>query len=56
MNNLISNYKRILEVLRKILKEQVLSKGNTMDYEEMYKTFAGRDPKAEPMLKARGLK
>lgn len=37
-------------------REQVLSKGNTMDYAEMYKTFAGRDPQAEPMLKARGLK
>ncbi|MBA6155520.1 M3 family metallopeptidase [Tenacibaculum sp. S7007] len=37
-------------------REQVLSKGNTMDYAEMYKTFAGRDPKAAPMLKARGLK
>lgn len=37
-------------------REQILSKGNTMDYAEMYKTFAGRDPKAEPMLKARGLK
>ncbi|KAB1159862.1 M3 family metallopeptidase [Tenacibaculum aiptasiae] len=37
-------------------REQILSKGNTMDYAEMYKTFAGRDPKAAPMLKARGLK
>ncbi|CAL2101803.1 Dipeptidyl carboxypeptidase [Tenacibaculum sp. 190130A14a] len=37
-------------------REQVLSKGNTMDYAEMYKIFAGRDPQAEPMLKARGLK
>lgn len=37
-------------------REQILSKGNTMDYAEMYKTFAGRDPKATPMLKARGLK
>ncbi|MGJ8745848.1 M3 family metallopeptidase [Polaribacter sp.] len=37
-------------------REQVLSKGNTMEYAEMYKTFAGRDPKAAPMLKARGLK
>ncbi|QXP68218.1 M3 family metallopeptidase [Polaribacter sp. AHE13PA] len=37
-------------------REQVLSKGNTMDYAEMYKTFAGRDPKAAPMLEARGLK
>ncbi len=37
-------------------REQVLSKGNTMDYAEMYKAFAGRDPKVGPMLKARGLK
>ncbi|CAM1363243.1 Dipeptidyl carboxypeptidase [Tenacibaculum sediminilitoris] len=36
-------------------REQILSKGNTMDYAEMYKAFAGRDPQAEPMLKARGL-
>ncbi|CAM1374594.1 M3 family metallopeptidase [Tenacibaculum xiamenense] len=37
-------------------REEVLSKGNTMDYAEMYRVFAGRDPKSEPMLKARGLK
>ena len=37
-------------------REQVLSKGNTMDYAEMYKEFAGRNPEAAPMLKARGLK
>ncbi|AUC86643.1 dipeptidyl carboxypeptidase II [Polaribacter sp. ALD11] len=37
-------------------REQVLSKGNTMEYAEMYKAFAGRDPEATPMLKARGLK
>ncbi|MGG8497092.1 M3 family metallopeptidase [Tenacibaculum sp. TC6] len=37
-------------------REQILSKGNTMDYAEMYRAFTGRDPKAEPMLKARGLK
>ncbi len=37
-------------------REQILSKGNTMDYAKMYNTFAGRDPKASPMLKARGLK
>ena len=36
-------------------RKEVLSRGSTMDYAEMYKTFAGRDPKAEPMLKARGL-
>lgn len=37
-------------------REQILSKGNTMDYAEMYRVFTGRDPKAAPMLKARGLK
>ena len=37
-------------------REQVLSKGNTMDYAEMYKAFAGRNPEAAPMLEARGLK
>ena len=37
-------------------REQILSKGNTMDYAKMYNTFAGRNPAAAPMLKARGLK
>ncbi|MEX6627506.1 M3 family metallopeptidase [Tenacibaculum salmonis] len=37
-------------------REQVLSKGNTMDYAKMYQDFAGRNPEATPMLKARGLK
>lgn len=37
-------------------RKEILSRGNTMDYAKMYKTFAGRDPQAEPMLKARGLK
>ncbi|WP_369049443.1 M3 family metallopeptidase [Tenacibaculum sp. UWU-22] len=36
-------------------REQILSKGNTMDYATMYRDFAGHDPKALPMLKARGL-
>jgi len=36
-------------------REEVLSKGNTMDFAEMYKIFTGRNPKSEPMLKARGL-
>ncbi len=36
-------------------RDEILSKGNTMDYAEMYKIFAGRNPKAEPMLSARGL-
>ena len=34
----------------------VLSQGNSKDYAEMYRAFAGRDPGVEPMLKARGLK
>ena len=33
----------------------VLSKGGTMDYFEMYRTFAGRDPDIGPLLEARGL-
>ena len=37
-------------------REQILSKGNTMDYAKMYQDFAGRNPEATPMLKARGLK
>ena len=37
-------------------REQILSKGNTMDYAKMYKDFSGRNPEATPMLKARGLK
>ncbi len=36
-------------------RDNILSKGNTMDYAQMYKAFTGRDPKAQPMLKARGL-
>ena len=37
-------------------RKEILSKGNTMDYAEMYKVFSGRNPEALPMLKARGLK
>lgn len=36
-------------------RDMVLSKGNTMDLEKMYKAWRGSDPKIEPMLKARGL-
>lgn len=36
-------------------RDQILSKGNTMDYAKMYNVFAGRNPAATPMLKARGL-
>ncbi len=37
-------------------REMVLSKGNTLNLEKMYKDWRGSDPKIEPMLKARGLK
>lgn len=37
-------------------RDMVLSKGHSLDYAEMYRAFAGRDPGIEPMLKARGLK
>ena len=33
----------------------VLSKGGTQDYFAMFRAFAGRDPRVEPMLEARGL-
>lgn len=38
------------------LRDMVLSRGNTMDFAEMYRNWRGSDPKVEPMLKARGLK
>ncbi len=37
-------------------RDMVLSKGHSLDYAEMYRAWAGRDPGIEPMLKARGLK
>lgn len=33
----------------------VLSRGGTLDYFEMFKNFAGREPDVTPMLEARGL-
>lgn len=36
-------------------RQMILSKGNTMDYNDMYKDFTGRAPKIEPLLKSRGL-
>lgn len=36
-------------------RETVLSRGNTLDYAEMYRNLTGRDPRIEPMLKNRGL-
>lgn len=37
-------------------RDMVLSRGNTLNLEKMYKDWRGNDPKIEPMLKARGLK
>lgn len=37
-------------------REMVLSRGNTLELEKMYKDWRGNEPKIEPMLKARGLK
>ncbi|MCK0156765.1 M3 family metallopeptidase [Cellulophaga sp. F20128] len=36
-------------------RDMILSRGNTVDLEQMYKDWSGSDPKIEPMLKARGL-
>jgi len=33
----------------------VLSKGGTQDYFELFRAFAGREPRVEPMLEDRGL-
>lgn len=33
----------------------VLSRGGTMDYFDMYRAFAGREPTIQPLLEARGL-
>ena len=36
-------------------RKMILSRGNTLDYAEMFRAFRGRDPIIEPMLKNRGL-
>jgi len=36
-------------------RDMVLSRGNTMDYAEMYRTFAGHDPQIQPYLDYYGL-
>jgi len=36
-------------------RQMILSRGNTVDYNEMFRAFRGRDPIIEPMLKNRGL-
>ncbi|MEM6266407.1 MAG: M3 family metallopeptidase [Pseudomonadota bacterium] len=37
------------------LREKVLSRGGTMEYDEVYRNFAGRDPDVKYMLTALGL-
>ncbi|MCZ4319684.1 M3 family metallopeptidase [Aequorivita viscosa] len=37
-------------------RDMILSRGNTLNLEKMYKDWRGSEPKIEPMLKARGLK
>ncbi|AZI34685.1 peptidyl dipeptidase [Caenibius tardaugens NBRC 16725] len=36
-------------------RAKILSRGNSMDYAEMYRAYAGRDPQIEAMVEARGL-
>lgn len=36
-------------------RKMILSPGGTQDYFEAYRAFAGREPRVEPMLEARGL-
>ena len=36
-------------------RAMILSRGNTMDYAEMYRAFRGRDPEIRPMLEHRGI-
>nr|WP_233244172.1 M3 family metallopeptidase [Brumimicrobium oceani] len=37
-------------------RDMVLSVGNTLEYDALYKDWSGRDPEIAPMIKARGLK
>lgn len=37
-------------------RDMILSRGNTLDYNEMYKDFRGSDPSIEPYLEGKGLK
>jgi len=36
-------------------RKMILSRGNTLDYGDMFRAFRGRDPIIEPLLKNRGL-
>jgi|SRR5690625_681195 len=37
-------------------RDMILSRGNTLDYNKMFKDFRGSEPNIEPFLKAKGLK
>jgi peptidyl-dipeptidase Dcp len=37
------------------LRDMILSRGNTEDYDQMFRDFCGHDPRIGPMLKDRGL-
>lgn len=37
-------------------RDMILSRGNTLDYNKMFRDFRGHDPEIGPMLKSRGLK
>ena len=36
-------------------RDMILSRGNTEDYNQMYRNFSGREPDIRPMLKSRGI-
>jgi peptidyl-dipeptidase Dcp len=36
-------------------RDQILSRGNTLDYGQMYRSFTGHDPDVTPMLRFYGL-
>jgi peptidyl-dipeptidase Dcp len=36
-------------------RDMILSRGNTEDYDEMYRNFSGREPDIRPMLNKRGI-
>ncbi len=37
------------------IRDMIFSRGNTLDYEQMYEAWRGQKPSLEPMIKARGL-
>jgi peptidyl-dipeptidase Dcp len=39
-----------------IFREQILSRGNTVELAQLYRDFRGKDPSVEPLLENRGLK